>query len=597
MIGTIIGDRYEILEEIGKGGMAYVYKARCVMLNRIVAIKVLKEEFEGDEEFLQRFNSEAQSAASLTHPNIVGIFDVGIYNGKHYIVMEYVEGITLKNYIIQNVNLQYEEALDIAYQIADALGAAHDKNIVHRDIKPHNILITEDKKIKVTDFGIARTGTGNTLSTSDDILGSVHYISPEQARGESVDIRSDLYSLGIVMYEMITGKVPFDAETPVAVAMMQIEETAAGISNVDSKMPDTVEQIIFKAMSKDPDLRYQNADDFKEDIAGVLNDYNYIIPDGYLYINKYTQKKNDDFLNDSEEQHVKPIKKSTKVTVSFLSVVTALLIVAAMVAVAKFGFTDIIESSFSQSAIKVPSLVGKTFEEAQKICGQKKINLVIKAEKDDPSKEAGIILSQDPLANNELKRGEKTVYVIVVKESEKDHILEDYTGSQYEKAKKELEKIGCKVNIIFEDSQKEDGIILRQSPDAESKIGKDTKITFYVSRKIDEEDSYISVPYVIGKTYSEAKQILENAGLTVGSVTGVTNPESTDIISSQSIPAGSKVAKNCAINLGIAVVEEEVSDEQDNSTTEDEENTNDESEETQADSGESSDPYSVTTDT
>jgi len=380
------------------------------------------------------------------------------------------------------------------------------------------------------------------------------------------------------MYEMITGRVPFDADTPVAVAMMQIEETAESISSIDPEMPDTVEQIIFKAMSKDPDLRYQNAEDFKTDINGVLTDYDYIIPDGHLYINKYTQKKKESLYNDTPINPDEPLKKSTKTLVTFLSVLTALIIVVAMVAISKYGFTDIIKNSFSDSDIKAPSLVGKTFNEAQKICEQRKINLVIKAEKDDSTKEPGIILSQDPLANNKLKNSEKTVYVVVVKKDENDFVLKDYTGEQYERAENELKKIGCKVNIIFEDSQKDDGVILRQSPDAESKIKKDTKITFYVSRKIKQSDNYITVPYVVGKTYAKAIELLENAGLSVGSVTGKNNPSSTDIINSQSIPAGSMVAKNCAINLGISSSDEETDANEEFDTTPDDSDVSDNNE-------------------
>ncbi len=547
MIGKILGGRYEILEEIGKGGMAYVYKARCIMLNRIVAIKVLRDDLEGDEEFLNRFNSEAQSAASLTHPNIVGIFDVGTDNDKHYIVMEYVEGITLKNYIAQNVNLQYEEALDIAYQIADALGAAHDKNIVHRDIKPHNILITEDKKIKVTDFGIARTGTGNTLSSNDDILGSVHYISPEQARGEAVDTRSDLYSLGIVMYEMITGRVPFDSDTPVAVAMMQIDGTAERVSAVDPDMPETVEQIIFKAISKDPDLRYQNADDIKADIDGVLDDPDYVMPDGHLYVNNIDNREYDSYKNTS----LQPVKKSTRTIVTILSALTALFIVVAGVVISKSDVAGFLKSSFSASEEKVPNLIGKTYEEAQEICKKDNIKIIIEEEKSDRSQKNNTIISQNPMRNSKFDSNDKTIRIVINK-IENDYVLKDYTNTSYKTAKRELEEKGCDVTIVFEESQKDDGIVLRQSPEAETKIKKGTKITFYVSRGTNDSENFRTVPYLIGKTYSKAIELLKTAELSLGSVTGVSVPASADIVNSQSIPAGSKVAKNCEINIGLS---------------------------------------------
>lgn len=325
MIGTVLGDRYELLEEIGKGGMAYVYKARCVLLNRIVAVKILRDDLESGDEFLKRFNVEAQSAASLTHQNIVSIFDVGVDKGKHYIVMEYIDGITLKEYIETKGNLEYEEALDIAYQISDALQAAHEKNIVHRDIKPHNILITDDGDAKVTDFGIARSTTTNTISEGTDILGSVHYISPEQARGEVVDNRSDLYSLGIVMYEMITGQVPFDSDTPVAVAMMQIDESPKDIE-LEYDLPEGVRHIIFKSISKDASLRYQSALDMKTDILNIIENPDYVIENGDLYTELLLDNDDSRKFN-TDDSSDRPLSRLIKILMFVLAMLTSIAIV------------------------------------------------------------------------------------------------------------------------------------------------------------------------------------------------------------------------------------------------------------------------------
>ena len=362
MIGKIVGQRYEILEEIGKGGMAHVYKAKCILLNRIVALKVLRDDLEGGEEFLNRFKSEARAAASLTHSNIVAIFDVGFDEGINYIVMEYVDGITLKEYIQNKGSLPFEEALDIAYQICDAMQAAHEKCIVHRDIKPHNILITENSTIKVTDFGIARFGTGNTLTSGDDILGSVHYISPEQAKGEVVDCRSDLYSLGVALYEMVTGRVPFDADTPVAVAMMQIEESPILPVELEDSTPLGLWQIIFKSMSKDPDLRYQSASDFKEDINCLLQDNDYFLQEGYLYFDSSEESVYEDEYDENSD-HISGVKKFF---VSFAAVLTSLIIVSACVFFYLGGFSLIFpDNDIQQSDIDDSLTEDSLFEDEE----------------------------------------------------------------------------------------------------------------------------------------------------------------------------------------------------------------------------------------
>ncbi|MBO5370022.1 MAG: serine/threonine protein kinase, partial [Clostridia bacterium] len=348
MIGKILGGRYEIIEEIGKGGMAYVYKAKCVLLNRIVAVKILRDDLDGGDEFLERFNTEAQAAASLSHSNIVSIFDVGIDHGKHYIVMEYVGGITLKEYIVEKGKIPYKEALDISYQICDAMQAAHEKNIVHRDIKPHNILVTDDRNVKVTDFGIARSGTTNTISGGNDILGSVHYISPEQAKGETVDTRSDLYSLGIVLYEMLTGKVPFDSDTPVAVAMMQIEQEAPAI--YDSDIPRGILQIMYKAMCKDKNKRYQNAEEIKNDILSIIENEDFLIPDGDNYYKDYD-------YSSAEEKYVK-LGLPMKTAMVILGIITSFILVASAVGIYNW-VSDMSGSPTKFSASdKVPDVLG-----------------------------------------------------------------------------------------------------------------------------------------------------------------------------------------------------------------------------------------------
>lgn len=479
MIGKILGDRYEIIEEIGKGGMAHVYKAKCTLLNRIVALKILRDDLDGGEDFLNRFKSEARAAASLTHSNIVAIFDVGVDNGINYIVMEYVDGITLKEYILQNESLAYEEVLDISYQICEALEAAHEKNIVHRDIKPHNILITEDKKIKVTDFGIARFGTGNTLTTDDDILGSVHYISPEQAKGDNVDNRSDIYSLGVAMYEMITGKVPFDADTPVAVAMMQIEDTPVIPAEFEYSVPIALWQIIFKALSKDPDLRYQNALDFKTDINNLIQDPEYFLQDGYLYFDASVDADLIDYENYSNRPADSALKKGLVV---FLACLTSFVLVSASVLI----YTGKIAEVFKfVSYEEVPNFNGKTLAEVEEYCSKNSIKLTV-IETHDNNYEPGVVISQNPKAKSELEKF--NALEITINKYASPFKLPNYTGLSYKDVQAELVEKGYKVNIVYEIDELGEGLILRQSPKEGVSVDGNDVITLYVC-SYDNKDS------------------------------------------------------------------------------------------------------------
>lgn len=537
MIGTILGNRYEILEEIGKGGMAHVYKARCTLLNRIVAIKMLRDDLDESDQFLQRFNLEAHAAARLTHPNIVGIFDVGTDGDKHYIVMEYVEGTTLKNYILNNGKIEYKEALKIAYQISDALGAAHNKNIVHRDIKPHNILITDDGNVKVTDFGIARSTTTNTISKDNDILGSVHYISPQQAKGEMVDHRSDLYSLGIVLYEMVTGKVPFDADTPVRVAMMQIDETAKSLDNFISGFPIGLEQIIFKAIEKNPSDRYQSALGIKSDILKLLNDKNYL-----LYKENVSKK-----LKPKDKEEVK-IEKSTKRLVVLFSLLSAVIVVVLGIMAYNGTLTSIFTSGFSQN-IKVPKLEGLTLDEAQNECNKLSLNLIVKDEISNDNYAPGTIISQTPEYNKDVKDGSK-IYVVINKSLNTSRI-KNYKGEDYVKSKEELEKLGYNVNVVYEESREDEDVILRQSPNAGTSLNSDDYVTFYVSKGLSENNSYKTVPNLNGSTFAKCKELLKSAELNLGNITGTEHPLEDDVVIEQSIPSGSMVIKGCTINITI----------------------------------------------
>ena len=356
--GMFLADRYEIIEQIGTGGMADVYKAKCHKLNRYVAIKVMKSEFSQDKTFVSKFWAEAQSAAGLVNPNVVNVYDVGVENGIYYIVMELVEGITLKKYIEKRGRLPYKEAVSIAIQVANGMDAAHKHNIVHRDIKPQNIIISKEGKVKVTDFGIARaTTSSNTISTS--VMGSVHYTSPEQARGGVVDEKSDIYSLGITMYEMVTGHVPFDHENGVTIALMHLQNEITPPSQVRDGIPDSLEKIILKCTMKTPEDRYQTADELIADLKLVFEDtsgeYVGIVPtidDSPTIMidqNELTQRiqTNDDtqpvedsdsnayLEEDDEEEETGMNSKIEKLVIVLAAVVGAIILISIVVFVVK----------------------------------------------------------------------------------------------------------------------------------------------------------------------------------------------------------------------------------------------------------------------
>ena len=296
--GSLLADRYEIITKVGNGGMATVYKAKDTLLNRFVAVKILRDEFTTDQEFIKRFEAEAQAAASITHPNIVSVYDVGNQDNLYYIVMELIQGKTLKEIILEEGGpLPWKWSVNIAIQIASALEVAHKNNVIHRDIKPHNIIITEDGVAKVTDFGIAKAVSNSTITAFGTTIGSVHYFSPEHARGGFTDAKSDLYSLGVVMYEMLTGKLPFDADTPVSVALKHMQEEPVEPADINDKIPEAVNDIIMKALRKDTSLRYQSATAMLRDLNMALKD-----PDG-----DFVDNTDDDSIDDFATQRISTI--------------------------------------------------------------------------------------------------------------------------------------------------------------------------------------------------------------------------------------------------------------------------------------------------
>lgn len=571
MIGLILGNRYEIIEEIGKGGMAHVYKAHCNLLNRMVAIKVLRQDLEEDSDFLRRFNTEAQAAASLVHPNIVSIFDFGYDQGYHYIVMEYIEGITLKQYIQENAPLDMQDALSIAYQICDALSAAHEKNIVHRDIKPHNIMITNDHRVKVTDFGIARATTGSTMTADTNILGSVHYISPEQARGGHVDGKSDLYSLGIVMYEMLTGRLPFESDSPVAIAMKHIQEEAVSPREYNPEITPSVEKFILKAISKNISDRYQNANDMKEDIKLLEDNPNAEIGDGFgendgnddsdrtMIISKTdvtnslrdfnsTQAPSGEKKAPTKTRSAKP-KESKKVVVG--AIATALVIVGLLSLAATYIiYPDApIFSIFSSDEVLVPSFKDMTLEDAQKLAEEKNLKVEVKDEVQDDSAEEGTIIGQTPGEGRHVKP-QSTIYLTISVGAEKVKI-DDFKLSKYDVAKAALKKAGFNVDAEFENNEDvPENYVIRQNPDGGSEAAKGSTVTLYISKGPEEKD--VVVPKFVGKTLDEAKKSIADAGLTLGDVSYENSVVDSGLVIKQSVAGGETVSNKTKINLVVS---------------------------------------------
>ncbi len=552
--GRLIGNRYEILEQIGSGGMATVYKARCHVLNRNVAVKVLREEYTTDSEFIKRFNVEAQAAASLTHPNIVSIYDVGSEGDLHYIVMELIQGQTLKEIIKENGVLPWKWSVNISIQIASALEMAHRNNIVHRDIKPHNIIINEDGIAKVTDFGIAKAVSNSTITAFGTTIGSVHYFSPEHARGGYTDAKSDIYSLGVVMYEMMTGKVPFDADTPVSIALKHMQEEAVDPREINSTIPECVSKIIMKAMQKEPNMRYASATEMLRDLREALKD-----PNGdFVKINKLdvdapTQRID---LGDVQNQSQKKKGKFREYLSKHKGVkVLLILLLCFVIFLSVMGITAFVVNKNRPTQVQIPSLVGTTIDEAKKQLDELKIKYEI-TEEYNAEKDAGIILSQDPKYQDNYKINNTETIKIVVSKGQETTTVPKVIGKTQDEAQQTLTDSKLVAEIVEETSDKvQEGVVIRQDPSVNTQVNAGSSVKIYVSigRGIKE----VKVPYVIGKTQEEAKKLLEDAGLTLGTVkTETDTTKSNGVVLNQSIDADKTVDEKTAVSITINKLQE-----------------------------------------
>jgi len=554
LVGKYISGRYEILEKVGNGGMATVYKAKCHVLNRYVAVKVLKEEFTTDEEFIRRFNVEAQSAAGLTHPNIVSVYDVGHEDGIYYIVMELIQGKTLKQIINEDGALPWKWSVNIAIQIASALEAAHKNNIVHRDIKPHNIIITEDGVAKVTDFGIAKAVSNSTITAFGTTIGSVHYFSPEHAKGSYTDAKSDLYSLGVVMYEMLTGRVPFDADTPVSIALKHMQEKAVDPIKLNPSIPFAVNQIIVKAMQKNPASRYQSATEMLKDLSIALKN-----PEGNFVEestqNNYTQRVTtitDEMIEENKQKTdekkkgklKKYFEKHPKMKIVML-IALFILIFVATIFITKFAM-----DAGTVKSVQVPSLVGKTEEEVKTILEGTKFSYEITSEEYNSEYEAGKVISQNPEYRNNFTIKENSKLSLVISKGTEMTTVPKVAGMEYEAAVTDLNNAKLKPEKIEEISEKvQEGYVIKQEPseNTEAKAGDTVKV--YVS--IGNGKEQVPVTNVVGKTEADAKKELEAAKLKVEIVYEEDTTKTNGVVLKQNKEVGEVVEEGTTIILTV----------------------------------------------
>ena len=603
--GMYIADRYEIIGKIGAGGMSDVYKAKDLTLGRFVAIKVLKSEFSDDINFVTKFRTEAQSAAGLEHPNIVNIYDVGSENGMHYIVMEYVEGITLKTYIEKKGQLSFKEAVSIAIQVGRGIEAAHNKNIIHRDIKPQNIMISTEGKVKVTDFGIARAATSNTISS--DVMGSVHYSSPEQARNGFVDGKSDIYSLGIVMYEMVTGRVPFDGDTTVAVAIQHLQEEMVPPSAYAPNLPISMEKIILKCTQKSADRRYESMAALLADLRKALispdEDFVVMVPQasqdktrvigaddlskiqkqaGSVYLKQeeklpkiqpaYEEEEPDDDEDeyDDEEGEINP-KLEKAITIMGIAAAVVIVILIIYIAVHLFGgissgkkntantettqtetqkdSSTTEKDSSIKDGVSVPSVAGMSFDDAKAELAKYKLGIRQAGTVSSDTVDKDLVVSQQPEANETV---EKNSTIEVTLSSGKGSIdIPNVVGKSEADAVAALgTTFNCNKSYAY-NSDVQEGYVISQSPESGTQGKEGDTVTLVISQG----EELVTVPDVTTtyKSEEQAKALLSDFNV---NVTTKYSQTAEGIVIGQSIDAGKQVAKGTSITITVSLGEE-----------------------------------------
>lgn len=549
--GQKINDRYEIIRMIGEGGMANVYLAQDTILDRKVAVKILRGDLAGDEKFVRRFQREAISASSLTHPNIVEMYDVGEDDGKYFIVMEYVDGKTLKNLIKRRGALTLPEVIDIMMQLTSGLACAHDSYIIHRDIKPQNIMILDDGKVKITDFGIAMALNSNELTQTNSVMGSVHYLPPEQANGNGATIKSDIYSLGILMFELLTGKLPFKGENAVEIAIKQMKEQIPSVCKINPDIPQSVENIILKACAKNPKNRYDNVLEMREDLKTCMDPEKknvqrlvYEYPENDLDETKTIPSLRTTRLEKEEAKEEERDKKTNK---KLIYIILGIIGVILLTVIGFFTYTKI----QANKEIKVPDVSDMSVAKAEEKLKEKGFKVANKQDEKASDKiEAGKVIETDPKAG--LKRRKGTTITLVVSTGKDKMELEDYTGKNALEIKGSLEAQGFIVSIELKDvddkKNNEENIIISQQPKAGSEVKEGDTITLYVPNIITEYPDFVSEKW----NYNDIQTFCDEYGLTLK----VEYEESINYVAGtvikQSRAAGSKVTSGATITITIA---------------------------------------------
>ena len=597
-IGMLIADRYEILEKVGTGGMADVYKSKDHTLNRYVAVKVLKQEFSENANFVSKFRVEAQAAAGLMHPNIVNVYDVGEEKGIYYIVMELVDGITLKNYIAKRGRLGYKEAVTIALQVSMGLEAAHRNHIIHRDIKPQNIIISRDGKVKVTDFGIAKAATSDTITSN--VMGSVHYTSPEQARGGFSDEKSDVYSLGVTLYEMLTGEVPFDGETTVAIAIRHIQEPMPSPRKLNPDIPYSVDQIVLKCCEKSPDRRYQNMQELAADLKKSISD-----PDGD-FVKRYDPNDmgNTRMLTEEEKEQIKqgarkkaeaidteaaaskseePVRKSRKSSkrrkeeeefddddeeeeerensmdrIATILAVIAVAIICVIVFLIVGSRTGILPGSGNKEAVEeqaeemvlMPNVVGLDAAAARSALVKQGLIPELTYEESDKYT-VGVVMRTSVEEGTQIPVGTTVVLTVCGNSGTK---IPSVVGLTKDEAVDLLTEAGFNVNITEASSEEvESGYVISQDPEGDVQAEGGTYVTIEVSTGPDMSGK-VEMPNLIGMTEQEARNTLNAFGLKTGNVRTIidSDPDNRGLVISQDVEAGETIDEGTAVNFDIA---------------------------------------------
>lgn len=546
----VLSQRYELLEPVGSGGMADVFRARDTLLDRTVAVKILRSHLANDGEFLSKFQYEAKGAARINHANIVNVYDVGEDNGCYYIVMEYVSGDTLKDYIHRVGALDAKRTLEIAIDIANALEAAHKNNIIHCDIKPHNILLMDNGHVKVADFGIARAVTSSTLTYDTDVVGSVYYFSPEQAKGTHISPKSDVYSLGVCMYEMLTGKLPFSGESSVSIALKHLQESPKPVRQINPNIPPILEAIVSKAMDKESDMRPSSTEliaDLQEALAVVSNKAGgaaedpfatQVLPRVSVPAPDTARSKPADNNNDKEEVEKGSMFKTKKFWVGLIIILFAGFGVGAFMSYGNF---------WSATEVSVPDVVGRQSAIAKQILEESNLRVNL-AEAYDAEVPEGQVISQYPEAGSKVKE-QRTITIYVSKGGE-ELIMPDLIGMSRENAEAKLARMGIKVTVYEENDKADAGKVIRQDIAAGSKINKGNTIDIIVSKG--EKKRTIAVPDYRGMSIDAARANIESNGLSISSVSQIDSKELPGTVLEQTPSAGEKIKEGDSLSLVVS---------------------------------------------